>query len=110
MNHFVLQPPTAEAAFPTEITPQEIVALQAARIRELEAESQARTIAASTIANVACCLFSILGKGEVVIPRQVADRLRGAQLTVEEVGEDVVVRVREKEKPAPLAWENSRAD
>ncbi len=106
MNHFVLKPPTAEAAFPTEITPQEIVALQAARIRELEAESQARTIAATTIANVACCLFSILGKGEVVIPRQVVDRLLGAQLTVEEVGEDIVVRVREREKPAPVAWEN----
>lgn len=95
-------------------TPEEIIQFQAVRIRELEDESDRRTIAASTIANVACCLIDRLNDlgfgnpdGSVLIPRSVEERIRGTQLTVEETPDnDILARMREKEKPAPVAWED----
>jgi hypothetical protein len=97
-------------------TMEEIVQFQAARIRELEAESEARTAAASTIANVACCLVDRMREygyakqdGSVFIPRPVEERIRGTQLTVAQTPDgDVVVQMREQEKPAPVAYEDRR--
>jgi len=117
---FVLRAPPARAVVPMKLaappTLEEIVGFQAARIRELEAESEARTHAASTIANVACCLIDRLREygyakpdGSIFIPRPVEERIRGTQLTVAETPDgDIVVQMREQEKPAPVAWENRR--
>jgi hypothetical protein len=103
-------------ALSVQPTPEEIIQFQAARIRELEEESQSRTAAASTIANVTCCLIDRLREygyakqdGSLFIPRTLEERIRGTQLTVAQTPDgDVVVQMREQEKPAPVAYEDRR--
>ena len=113
----VPRPAQAAAPFaPNRVpTPEEVIQLQAAQIRELEQQVRDKTVAASTIANAAINLLDRLcdlGYGTrdsgIGIDKDTWEKTRGLQLTVagdEKTGR-VVVRAREQEKPAPLAFED----
>jgi hypothetical protein len=111
----IIHAPAAIATTPKAPTPDEILTWQAARIRELEQESSERTMAATSIANVAICLLRRLvdlgqsKDGAVVIPKAEEWRTRGMQLTIRELANgDVEARIRDQEKPAPVAYEDRR--
>lgn len=111
MADVIIGAPTAKATFPgdpaAQLTPQDVIALQAARIRELESDLSAKTVAASTIANIASCLVRIYGdQDRVTVPRATSDRMRGSQLTVSEnVDGDIEVFARDIDAHAPIATE-----
>ncbi len=113
----IIRAPAAQAATLKPPTPEEVVAFQAAHIRELEAELGERTVAASTIANAAVNLLDRLvawghttREEGIVVDRETWERTLGLQLTLETNGVSnlMTIRVREQEKPAPLAWEDRR--
>lgn len=123
VEHVIIRAPAAQATMPmarVEMppTPEEIIQFQAAHIREIEVELEKRTEASSTIANVACCLIDRLRDlghaspdGSVLVTREAEGRLRGTQLTVSQTANnDVLVQMREVEKPAPIAYEDRRDD
>ena len=112
----VIHAPAAVAQGPmVPPTPEEIIQFQAARIQELEREKQAMVVNASTIANATINLLDRLCElgygsrdGGVTSEKETWEKSRGLQLTVqgdEKTGK-VVVRAREKEKPAPIAYED----
>ncbi len=115
----IIRAPAAKASGPFKPpSPEEVVAFQAARIRELEAELGQMTLNANAIANACVNLLDrLVAWGHttrdegIVIDRDTWERTPGLQLTLEsdvpEVGW-MTVRAREKEKPAPLAWEDRR--
>ena len=115
----VIGAPVARAAFPSapHLVPSkdEIIQLQAAQIRELEATLDSRTVLANTIANSCLCLLDRLvelGYASrdlgVAVDKDRWEKQIGLQLTVtgdEKTGK-VTVRAREQEKPAPVAVED----
>ncbi len=112
----IIRAPAAGATTPfSPPSPEEVVAFQAARIRELEHKLSTQAVEANTIGNAAINLYNRLvawghatREGGVVIDKEAYRGLIGLQLTIEtdDVAGTMTVRVREIEKPAPLAWEN----
>ena len=112
----IIRAPAAGATTPfSPPSPEEVVAFQAARIRELEVELGERTVAASTIANAAVNLLNRLvawghttHEEGIIIDKETWEKTRGMQLTMETngVSQLMTVRAREVEKPAPMAWED----
>jgi len=77
-----------------DISAEEVVQLQKAKIKELEEELRMTRVAATTVANSALCLYKMLldegytSDGEsVLFPRELVNKMKGAEISVSESGD-----------------------
>jgi hypothetical protein len=83
-------------------TPEEMVKVQAAQIKELSAEVASLKYGMESVANVAICFAWVIqqntGAEALTIPRWLVERMRGAQITIgENLDRDVQVKYTERE-------------
>jgi hypothetical protein len=86
--------PQRSQALPTgpDISDKDVIAMQAAQIRELEGEVENQKMAAHSIAVTACCLIKAIvdqtgvgvsDEGAIEIPRELYERTRGAEIEIQ---------------------------
>lgn len=92
------------------MAPEDVIAAQQAQIRELQGKLVGQELAASTFANIICCMAAMFqhgmdavggavdfDAGHVTVTRGLIDRMDGAKVALEETGDrDIKVTITER--------------